>query len=116
VTRRPRKRNGLPSPSVDDIAARLGARWRDVHRRLAEARLEGIGRAGPDIEERIDALAGESLAIELRLARTPAVGLAGIEAKIHVAASLLRDASARDTVENRLLASALRDLRRRLGR
>lgn len=43
-------------------------------------------------------------------------GLAGIEAKVHVALALLRDVSARDSIHNRLLASALRDLRRKLGR
>jgi hypothetical protein len=38
--------------------------------------------------------------------------LAGIAAKIRIAAMLPRGFSARDSIENRLLASALRDLER----
>jgi hypothetical protein len=112
MTRR-RRRTGPPSARSDDGAAAIGERWNDVRRRLDAISLESAsGRAGRDIDDRINALVGESFALERRLVRTPAVGLTGIAAKIRIATMLLRDFSARDSIENRLLASALRDLER----
>jgi hypothetical protein len=111
-----RRRGRAPAIASGDAVARLAARWQDVRRRLDEARFAALDQPGRDADAWINALLGKSIALEHLLVRTPATGPAGIEAKIDVALTLLRDVSARDSIHYRLLASALRDLRKQLGR
>ena len=60
-----------PSASAGDAVTRLGARWRDARRRLDEARPAPLDRPGYDTDERINALLGESIALEHFPVRTP---------------------------------------------
>lgn len=113
MTRRRNSRTGKPVIQDADQAALLGKRWHDIRDSLAAlSRESASGRAKSDIDGRIDALVDESIALERRLARTPADSLAGVKAKLRIARVLLRDFSGRDSIEGRLLASAFRDLGR----
>ena len=118
MTRRRNRRSAPPAtPVVDkvgtDKAVTLGNCWRENRDRLdAITRQPASGRAGADLDRQAETLVEESFALERHLARTPAGSLAGIAAKLRVVRLLLRDFSHRNSIEMRLLSSALRDLRR----